>query len=162
MQTVLLYYKYTAVADPVAERDAQIALCRELGLLGRILVATEGINGSVAGPEEATDAYQQAMNSHPLFSGMAFKTEYSPTNPFPRLRVKVREEIVTLGVPVDPAMAAPSLTPEQFEAMLTDPEVVLFDARNAYESDIGRFPGAVTPGIALFKDLPRPWTASST
>ncbi len=152
--TVLLYYKYVAVADPEAERDAHRALCEDLGLLGRILIGYEGINGTVAGPKAATDAYQQAMNAHSLFADIAFKSETVDTNPFPRLRIKFRPEIVTLGVEVDPANTAPRLTPDEFNELIKDPNVVLFDARNNYESAIGRFKGAITPDISLFKDLP--------
>ena len=152
--TVLLYYKYIALADPEAEREAQRVLCRDLGLLGRILIGKEGINGTVAGPKTATDAYIAAMNTHPLFGGISFKSDTAEANPFPRLRVKSRDEIVTLGVDVDPANTAPRLTPDQFNAMIQDPTVVLFDARNDYESAIGRFKGAITPDIQLFKDLP--------
>ena len=152
--TVLLYYKYVAVAEPEAEHQAQRTLCAELGLLGRILIGDEGINGTVAGPKEATDAYIAAMNTHQLFSGIDYKVDTTDTNPFPRLRIKVRPEIVSLGVAVDPAMSAPKLTPAEFHAKLSDPNVVVFDARNNYESAIGRFEGAVTPDVKLFKDLP--------
>lgn len=152
--TVLLYYKYVRLPDPEAEAVAQRALCQALGLKGRILLAGEGINGTVAGPRAATDAYIEYMNAHPQFGGIQYKQDDTTAVPFPRLRIKVRPEIVTLGVEVDPAATARRLTPAQFHELATRPDVVLFDARNNYESAIGRFRGAVTPDISLFKELP--------
>ncbi len=152
--TVLLYYKYVNLPDPHAEMSWQRQLCERLGLKGRILLAEEGINGTVAGSAEAADAYVAAMNDHPYFNGISYKRGESDRLPFPRLRIKVRSEIVTLGVDVDPADTATKLTPAEFHKLVQDPEVVLFDARNKYESAIGRFRGAVTPDIKLFKDLP--------
>lgn len=152
--TVLLYYKYILVPDPEAERAAQLALCRELGLKGRIIIGEEGINGTVAGTAEATQAYRQAMDQHPLFNSIAYKVDQSETLPFPRLRVRVRPEVVTLETQVDMANTAPRLSPQEFDQMIQNPDVVLFDARNNYESAIGRFKNAITPDIALFKELP--------
>ncbi|GAC1372540.1 MAG: rhodanese-related sulfurtransferase [Candidatus Saccharimonadales bacterium] len=152
--TVLLYYKYVTLSDPEAEMAAQRELCTRLGLKGRILLASEGINGTVAGSSDAAAAYIAYMNAHPLFSDIQYKQDVTPSQPFPRLRVKVRPEVVTLGVDVDSADTAPRLTPAEFNEMIKDPDVVLFDARNNYESAIGRFKNAVTPDIPLFKDLP--------
>ena len=151
---VLLYYKYVNLPDPEAEMAAQRELCTRLGIKGRILLATEGINGTLAGTPEAVEEYVAYMKAHPHFSDIQYKRDTHPTQPFPRLRIKVRPEVVTLGVDVDPAQTAPRLTPEQFNDMIKDPNVVLFDARNNYESAIGRFKNAVTPDIPLFKDLP--------
>ena len=152
--TVLLYYKYISLSDPQAEMLNQRRLCEELGLLGRILLGEEGINGTLAGTKEATDTYIRAMDSQPFFDGIAYKKDLVAENPFKRLRIKVRPEIVTLGVDVNPVNAAPKLTPEQFNELASQPGVVLFDARNNYESAIGKFRNAVTPDIKLFKDLP--------
>ena len=154
MYTVLLYYKYIRVQSPAAERDFQLKLCQRLGLKGRIIVADEGINGTVAGTKSATDAYIEAMGRHDLFCDIEYKVEEYDTVPFPRLRVKVRDEIVTLGVEVETTLAAPKVSAEELHELLQDPNVVMFDARNNYESAIGRFKGAITPDIGLFKDLP--------
>lgn len=152
--TVLLYYKYVDVPDPAAEMAAQREICQRLGLKGRILLATEGINGTLAGTSDAAEAYMAAMSTHPLFNDVQYKRGDCGSLPFAKLSIKVRSEVVTLGVSVHPADTAPKLTPAQFHEFIQDPNVVLFDARNAYESAIGRFRGAVTPGIKLFKDLP--------
>ena len=151
---VLLYYRYVPIPDPPAEMLSQRELCQRLGLKGRILLAEEGINGTVAGTHEAADAYIAAMNEHPQLAGIDYKRDEVSGQPFPRLRIKVRPEIVTLGEAVDLRDTATKLTPAQFHELVQDPDVVVFDARNNYESAIGRFRGAVTPPIKLFKDLP--------
>jgi UPF0176 protein len=152
--TVLLYYKYVNLADPHRDMSRQREICEKLGLKGRILLANEGINGTVAGSNEATAAYIDAMNAWPEFAGIQYKQDITDHQPFPRLSIKVRPEIVTLGVSVDPTETAPKLTPTEFEEFIKTRDVVLFDARNNYESAIGRFKGAVIPNIGLFKDFP--------
>lgn len=152
---VILYYKYVKVQDPEGEKIAHRAICERLGLKGRILIGAEGINGTAAGAPDAVDEYISYLDNHPLFDGIDFKIDYSEKVPFPKLRIKTRDEIVTLGVPADPTKGARRLTPDEFEAMIQNPNVVLFDARNNYESKIGKFKGAITPDISLFKDLPR-------
>lgn len=152
--TVLLYYKYVAVTDPESERKAHRELCESLDLKGRIFIGTEGINGTLAGTPEEVDAYRAAMSKHALFADIQYKVSHADHNPFPKLRIKVRPEVVTLETEVDLANTAPRLTPEEFNKMIEDPNVVLFDARNNYESAIGKFKNAITPDIKLFKDLP--------
>lgn len=156
--TVLLYYKYTPLADPEAFAASQRALCRELGLVGRILIAAEGINGTVAGPDEATLRYQEALRRVPGFENVAFKVSFADTPPFRRLDIRVRTEIVTLGAPDNPdplATAAPHLSPDEWKRLIEQEDVVLFDVRNRYESDVGRFKGAIMPPIEHFRDLPQ-------
>jgi UPF0176 protein len=152
--TVLLFYKYIAVPDPEAQRELQRQFCNSLEMKGRILIGDEGINATVAGSPEACDQYISYMNSHELFSNIEYKIDSAETMPFPRLRVKVRPEIVTLGVNVDPELTAPRLSAEEFNTMLERDDIILFDARNNYESAIGKFENAITPDIGLFKDLP--------
>ncbi len=156
--TVLLYYKYAPLADPEAFAANQRALCRELGLVGRILIATEGINGTVAGPDEATTRYQGALRAVPGFEDVAFKVSFAEKPPFRRLDIRVRTEIVTLGAPDNPdplATAATHLSPDEWKRLIEQEDVVLFDVRNRYESDVGRFKGAITPPIEHFRDLPQ-------
>ncbi len=156
--TVLLYYKYVPLSDPATLAQEQRALCEKLGLRGRILIGSEGINGTVAGTEVATRAYQDALRTYPEFSDVAFKISSAEQNPFPRLEIKVRREIVTLGAgeTLDPnASGAPHLSPTEFKRMIEEDDVVLFDVRNRYESDVGRFKGAITPPIENFRELPQ-------
>jgi UPF0176 protein len=155
--TVLLYYKYVRVEDPAAFMREQRALCESLGLRGRILIGTEGINGTVAGTEAATTAYQQALHARPEFSDVVFKISHAGAQPFPKLEIKVRREIVTLGAgaALDPTRdTAPHVPPAEWKRMIEEEDVVLFDVRNRYESEVGRFKGAITPPIENFRELP--------
>src|SRR4051812_31068356 len=155
--TVLLYYKYTLLSDQQSFAQKHRALCAELGLVGRILIGSEGINGTVAGEAPATDHYQAALKAYPEFHDIVFKTSFSEIAPFERLIIKVRPEIVTLGTGelLHSESAIPHLPPSEWKRMIEEEEdVVLFDVRNRYESDVGRFKGAITPQIENFRDLP--------
>ncbi len=159
MGKILLYYKYVDIEDPHAIKRWQQELCADLGLTGRILIGKEGINGTVGGTNKATDAYIKAMQEHPLFSDVDFKTSKGGAEHFPKLRVAIRKEIVTLGI------APEALTPEQGGKHLEPKEVhellekhpedlVILDTRNTYESRIGTFKNAITPEIDNFRDFP--------
>lgn len=155
--TVLLYYKYVPLSDPEAFAADHLQLCRDLGLKGRVLVAGEGINGTVAGLSQATEEYQAWCRNHPLFSDMPFKINQAETMPFKRLSVKSRKEIVTLGVdePFDLEREPDNhLSAEEWKRVIEEEDVVLFDVRNDYESAIGRFKNAITPPIGNFRELP--------
>ena len=155
---VLLYYRYVRIDDPerFATEHRRVAL--RLGLTGRIIVAEEGINGTVAGSRKATDAYRATLAADPRFADMPFKVSAGSARPFPKLSIRVRPEIVTLGLtlPFDPEHdAAPHLPPAEWKHLAeSDPDAVLFDARNNYESAVGRFRGAITPPIGNFRELP--------
>ncbi len=156
--TVLLYYKYVPISDPETFVAEHLRLCRELGLNGRVLVAEEGINGTLAGTSEATNEYQAWCRNHPLFADMAFKINEADEMPFKRLSVKARKEIVTLGV--DEGFDLESepdnhLSAEEWKRTIEEEDVVLFDVRNDYESAVGRFKGAITPAIGNFRELPK-------
>ena len=159
MGKILLYYKYIAIEDPHAIKRWQQTLCQELGLTGRILIGVEGINGTVGGSVEATNAYIKAMHEHPFFSDVSFKSSPGDTHHFPRLRVAVRDEIVTIGISPDdlkPSGPDTHLTPSQVHDLLNNkPEdLLILDTRNNYESRIGTFRGAITPDIENFRDFP--------
>src|SRR5689334_1759154 len=96
---VLLYYKYVDLPNPEKDRDEQRALCTELGLKGRIIVANEGINGTLEGTRENTQKYIEAMNAHPSFKDISFKQSVGTGSAFPKLSVKARSEVVTAGMP---------------------------------------------------------------
>lgn len=156
MFTVLLYYKYVQVDDPQVLRGAQFALCERLGLKGRILVATEGLNGTVCGSAEACEQYMSETAKDERFSDMVYKVSEAEDQVFPRLRVVVRPEIVTLGAEgVTFDEAAPYIEPEEFQKLLeSGEEVYVVDARNNYEWEVGKFDGAITPDINHFRDFP--------
>lgn len=156
---ILLYYKFTHVADPEGLRDEHEEVCRSLDLKGRILVAHEGINGTVSGTVKATEAYRQYMWQHPLFQGIEFKTDRHIGHVFRKLNVRVKPELVHLGLPQTwhPAeLKAPYIEPEEMQQLLNNPDedVVILDARSRYEYEIGKFRGAVTLPIGHFRELP--------
>jgi len=156
---VLLYYQFAPIADPQQFRAEHEALCRSLGLLGRILVATEGLNGSVCGSPQATDAYQQAVRALPGFESIEFKTEEVDRQAFHKLNVRVKPELVHMGWPQQfdvRAEGAPYIEPEEMRDLLrnTPDDVVIIDTRSYYEYRVGRFKGAIALEIDTFRELP--------
>jgi UPF0176 protein len=152
---VILFYKYVEVADPAALAAAQRELCVELGLKGRVLIAAEGINGTLAGPSGAMDRYMDALKEDARFSDITFKLSAGDAGTFPKLVVKVRKEIVTLNAgdlePDRDNLLSPSAWKEQME---NDPDAVVLDVRNRYETDAGRFENAIVCEIEHFRELP--------
>jgi UPF0176 protein len=156
---VLLFYKFLRVPDPELLRQEQFYLCDRLDLKGRIFVADEGINGTLSGPREQTEAYRFFMSRHPLFKGIEFKVDPHTTHAFHKLHVRVKDEIVSLDLPQtwDPGQhTAPYVEPAEMVRLLREqPEdVVLLDTRSRYEFELGRFKGAVTLPIEQFRELP--------
>lgn len=152
---VILFYKYVSVADPERFADEQRALCSSLGLKGRLLIATEGINGTLAGSVAAVNDYVAALHGDERFADVAVKVSQGDEQTFPKLVVKVRSEIVTLGVgPLTPDQDN-QLAPAAWKRVMEeDPDAVVLDIRNRYESDAGRFEGAITCAIENFRELP--------
>jgi UPF0176 protein len=155
MYQVLLYYYYTPIADPEAFREEQHRLCLSLNLLGRIIVAPEGLNGTVSGLAADCAAYMAAVKADPHFAGIDFKVEVSDTHTFQKLHVRLKNEIVHSDLPVNPLERTGTyLEPADFQAMKTDPDVVLVDMRSNYEHNVGKFKGAVTFDMENLRDLP--------
>lgn len=159
MGKILLFYKYVDVQDPQAVAAWQRSLCTELGLRGRIIVATEGINATLGGSDEATNEYVRQMNAHQLFGNIDFKTSPGDERFFPRLRVMIKKEIVIMGI--DPAVlkaseAAPYVTPEEAHEILKNKskDLVILDTRNDYEIEIGTFENAISPKTRYFREFP--------
>jgi UPF0176 protein len=152
---VILFYKYVAIADPEEFAAAQRAWCAALGLKGRILIATEGINGTLAGPRAAMDEYVAALRADERFADLEIKESAGDVATFPKLAVKVRPEIVTLGVGPLPSDQHNHLSPADWKRMIEeDPDVVLVDVRNRYESAAGKFANAIVCDIEHFRELP--------
>ncbi|WP_349407314.1 rhodanese-related sulfurtransferase [Pseudalkalibacillus sp. SCS-8] len=154
---VLLYYKYVPIENAEQFRDEHLKFCKELGLKGRILIADEGINGTLSGPVEKTDAYIEALTSDERFKDTEFKIDEADGHAFKKMHVRYRPELVNSGVlkEINPNVTTGKhLSPEEFyEAMKMD-DVVIIDARNDYEYDIGHFRGAIRPDIQTFRELP--------
>ncbi len=156
MGKILLYYTYTHIADPENIAQEQRDLCIKLGLKGRILIAHEGINGTVGGADDALARYKTFMHNHELFKDMDIKESEGEADHFPRLKVIVKKEIVNFGGTPVSGQPGTYLSPEEaHELMKAAPEdLVIFDARNKYEWRIGLFENSVTPDIDHFRDLP--------
>jgi UPF0176 protein len=156
-------YKFVALDSLQHRRDSLFALCLALQLKGTILISTEGINVCVSGTEEAIAEFKAHLLSTPEFSDLAFKESISTEQPFNRMLVKIKNEIIAFGVPsIDPvATRAPAVTPQQLKQWLDQGhddqgnEVILLDARNDYEIRLGKFQGAIDLNIHHFRDFTR-------
>ncbi len=158
---ILLYYKFVQLADPVAVMKWQKILCVSLGLTGRIIVAKEGINGTVEGPVEKIKQYIKETKSYEPFADIKFKKSSGTGQAFPKLSVKARGEIVTLKIPEqerwDPATyTGKFLSPEQLHNWIhkEKKEFYIVDLRNDYEFQSGHFARSVLPPMKNFRDLP--------
>jgi UPF0176 protein len=154
---VLLYYQYVTIENPEEFAVEHKTMCEEIGLKGRILVATEGINGTVSGTVEQTDLYIEKMKQDPRFADMIFKIDEADEHAFKKMKVRHRPELVTLRLEddVNPhEITGQYLSPKEFYERLQDPDTIVLDARNDYEFDLGHFRGAVRPDILNFRDLP--------
>ena len=154
---VLLYYNYTTIADPEEFAKDHLAFCKALNLKGRILVAHEGINGTLSGTIEDTEKYMEAMKADARFSDTFFKIDPSEGHAFKKMFVRARPELVSLKLEedVDPKeITGAYLSPKEFKEAILDEDTVVIDARNDYEYDLGHFRGAVRPDIRSFRELP--------
>lgn len=155
---VLLYYHYTDIADPESFREDHHRLCLDLGLRGRIIVASEGINGTVCGVKESCERYMALMRSDLKFADIAFKIDESNRPTFTKMHVRVKPEIVHSSLTnVDPTKKAGEyIEPDEFKRILKadDENTVILDVRSDYEHNIGKFKHAKTLDIANFRDFP--------
>ncbi|MBP9757402.1 MAG: rhodanese-related sulfurtransferase [Candidatus Pacebacteria bacterium] len=156
---VLLFYKYIPVEDPAALAEAYRIEAQKLGLTGRAIIAAEGINATFEGSVEATEALASWVLTDSRFSDMQIKRSAGNGESFPRLSVKVRDEIVGTGFTKDEAdpyvKTAPRLTPEQLKAWYeSNRDFVVVDMRNNYEYASGHFKNAVQPDISASRHLP--------
>jgi len=164
---VLLYYKYVRIENPEMIRMEQFEFCQQHALLGRILVAHEGINGTLSGLREQVKEYMDFMQAHPLFAGIEFKIDTHDSHTFNKLHVRVKNEIVHLGIAnqeVNPqVLTGQYIEPEEFRKILRDPDedIVILDARSRYEYEVGKFPNALTLDIENFRELPEQLEAIS-
>ncbi|CAM3083095.1 rhodanese-related sulfurtransferase [Tsukamurella hominis] len=161
MGKVVLFYVFAPLADPEAIRLWQRALCEANGLRGRIIVSRHGINVTVGGEIRAVKRYVRAVREYPAFKGADVKWSDGSAEDFPKLSVKVRDEIVTFGVPDEVEVDGDGvrgggvhLTPDEVHALLAEkPDAVFFDGRNAIEAEIGRFAGAVVTPARTTRDF---------
>lgn len=153
---VAALYRFAAIADPKAVRDRLQAACEAGGVRGTLLVAGEGLNGTIAGPEPAIEAVLAFIRTLPGFGDLDVKYAWTAEMPFLRLKVRVKAEIVTMGQPdLDPAReAGVYVSPADWNALIADPQTLVIDTRNDYEGEVGAFEGAVQPNTRSFRDFP--------
>lgn len=153
---VCALYKFVSLNDHEALREPLLALLNAERIRGTLLLAAEGINGTVAGSRAAIDRLQAWFAADTRFAGIDYKESLSETQPFYRTKVKLKQEIVTLGVEgIDPRRVVGTyVEPKDWNALISDPEVVVIDTRNDYEVEIGTFKGAVNPHTESFREFP--------
>jgi UPF0176 protein len=152
---VAAFYRFAPVPDPRALAARLREVGDDFGLKGSIIVAGEGANGTIAGASEAVAALFDALGAEPGFEGLVPRLHDAPTMPFARWKVKVKPEIVTMGVPVDAAGGPGThVAPADWNALIAAPDTIVIDTRNDYEVAIGSFAGAIDPQTASFGDFP--------
>jgi UPF0176 protein len=155
-QVVATFYKFIRLPDLAEKQGSLLAHCQKQGIKGTILLATEGINGTLSGSRQAIDSVLAFMRSDPHLADLEHKESYSDSPPFDRLKVRLKREIVTLGVKgIDPNnQVGTYVSPKDWNALISDPEVFVVDTRNDYEVDIGTFEGAQNPQMPSFRQFP--------
>lgn len=153
---VLLYYQFVPIEDPQTFADDHLRFCRELELKGRILVAPEGINGTVSGTVAHTETYMQTMRQDPRFRDMAFKVDPHHGHAFSKMHVRAKKELVTFRVEgLDPnQQSGKRLRPREFYETMQREDVLILDGRNDYEYDLGHFRNAIRPDVRSFREFP--------
>lgn len=148
-------YCFAPIDDPPVRRATIEALCRAHGIKGTLLIATEGLNGTLAGPGPGIAALIDHVRALPGCGDPELKFAQAATMPFHRLKVRLKREIVTMGVAVDPlAGAGTHVEPADWNALIAAPDTLVIDTRNDYEVRIGSFPGSVDPATRAFSDFP--------
>ncbi len=162
LQKVILYYAFTPLPDPEAIRMWQQNLCESLGVKGRVLISPHGINGTLGGDMSALKKYVRATRSYPGFKKIAFKWSDGNGHDFPRLKIRVRDELVAFGNPNELVVdengvvgGGVHLRPEEVNELVAarGDDVVFFDGRNAFEAKIGKFRNAIVPDVTTSHDF---------
>lgn len=155
-QVVATFYKFIKLPDFAEKRDSLLACCQAQEIKGTILLAAEGINGTIAGSRQAIDAVLSVLRSDPRLADLEHKESHADSPPFDRIKVRLKKEIVTIGLPeIDPSdRVGTYVSPKEWNALISDPEVTLIDTRNDYEVGIGTFKGAQNPKTASFRQFP--------
>ncbi len=150
------FYKFVELPDFAALKSPLMVVCEAQGVKGLVLLAAEGINSTIAGPPAGVHAVLDHLRSDPRLADLQHKEAWSSRSPFYRMKVRLKREIVTMGVPdVNPGrMAGMYVKPQDWNALISDPDVVVVDTRNDYEVGIGTFAGALDPAIKSFAQLP--------
>ncbi|WP_104546123.1 rhodanese-related sulfurtransferase [Chroococcidiopsis sp. TS-821] len=155
-QIVATFYKFVSLPDAVEIQAPLLSYCLSHNVKGTILLAPEGINGTIAATRDRIDAVLAFLRANPRFADLEHKESTADAPPFERMKVRLKKEIVTLGVPeVDPNQRVGIyVSPQEWNALISDPEVTVIDTRNDYEVEIGSFKGAQNPQTRSFREFP--------
>jgi UPF0176 protein len=153
---VAALYQFTRFAEVGSLRGPLLARCEGLGVKGTLLLAAEGLNGTVAGSDAAIDALLDHIRALPGCAGMDVKESRAAAMPFDRMKVRLKREIVTMGEPdIDPlGDVGHYVAPRDWNALIDAPDTIVIDTRNAYEVALGSFEGAIDPGTRSFREFP--------
>jgi UPF0176 protein len=153
---VAAFYQFVSLPDYQQLREELLRLCQERQIKGTILLADEGINGTISGLRPDIDAVFAFLHADPRLADLQHKASFAEAPPFDRLKVRLKKEIVTMGVPeVDPLKCVGTYVPPQdWNALIAEPNVTLIDTRNEYEVSVGTFKGAQNPQLQTFRQFP--------
>ena len=153
--TVAALYRFATLSNPGQLRADLQSVCQDNGLYGTLLLAAEGINGTVAGNRQGIDALIACLRQLPEFADIQCKFSETDKQPFYRMKVRLKKEIVTMGVPgIDPnCVVGDYVSPGDWSALISDPDVTVVDTRNKYEYNLGTFAGAIDPELDSFRDF---------
>ena len=159
MFTIVALYQFRRFENHFDLREPLQKKCDQLGICGSLLLATEGINGTIAGTNDSIEKILSYIKNIQGCANLEYKKSVSKLPPFPRMKVKLKNEIVTMGQPnIDPkARVGHYVDPSGWNKMLNYPYVVVIDTRNEYEVDIGTFKGAINPHTSSFREFPTWW-----
>lgn len=152
---VATFYKFVQLPNFAEMRSPLHDLCKSLGIRGTVLLAEEGMNGTLAGTTEAIAQILSHLRADPRLADLEHKESSAELPPFDRLKIRLKKEIVTLGLPVDPNQQVGTYVhPQDWNVLIADPEVVVIDTRNDYEVDIGTFARSQNPKTRSFRQFP--------
>ncbi|MFW5973377.1 MAG: rhodanese-related sulfurtransferase [Bacteroidota bacterium] len=156
MISVATFYRFVPLSGYRELRDPVTWLCRRHGVRGTILLAGEGINATIAGERREIEAVIEGLGRFGGLEGLGARFSTSEEMPFKRLKVRLKKEIVTMGVKeIDPTSEAGTyVDPQDWNRLIDDPQVLVIDTRNDYEVEVGTFEGAVSPAMASFREFP--------
>lgn len=152
--TIAAFYRFLAISEPSVLRDEMLSIFRETDLLGTMLIAPEGVNGTMAASAATIERLLATLSERVGLDRSEVKFSSSEEPPFRRLKFKVKREIITFrNVSIDPTKPGQYVEPEAWNRLISEPETLVLDTRNTYESEIGTFDGAVTPPLDRFSDF---------
>jgi UPF0176 protein len=155
MMVVATFYKFTKLSDFAEMQNPLLSFCEVQGVKGTILLALEGINGTIAGSRQAIDSVLAYLRCDIRLADLEHKESFAQQPPFERMKVRLKKEIVTFGLPINPTeQVGTYVSPQDWNTLVSDPDVIIIDTRNDYEVKIGSFKGAINPDTHSFREFP--------